>query len=83
MKKLVCALSIIAGLLSLNSCSMKECNCYSTNEIIQSDTLVRYTVDTVFNYTRGDCEMFNKIDEPCYMEDSTIVIYHTLTCQEN
>ena len=52
MKKLVCTLGVIFGLLLLNSCGMKECKCVSTNKIVQNDSIIRTDrVDTVNNNT--------------------------------
>jgi hypothetical protein len=82
MKKLVCTLGVIFGLLLLNSCGMKECKCVSTNTIVQNDSIIRTDrVDTVYNNTRGKCEDFN-INQVLTM-DTGVVVYHTMTCMDN
>ncbi|MBQ1780409.1 MAG: hypothetical protein II001_03135 [Bacteroidales bacterium] len=82
MKKLVCTLGVIFGLLLLNSCGMKECKCVSTNKIVQNDSIIRTDrVDTVYNNTRGKCEDFN-INQVLTM-DTGVVVYHTMTCMDN
>lgn len=80
MKKLICTLGVIFGLLLLNGCGMKECKCVSTNTITQNDT-IDYRVDTVFNYTRGDCKDFEK-NETLKMDSITFVT-HIMICQQN
>jgi hypothetical protein len=82
MKKLVCTLGVIFGLLLLNSCGMKECKCVSTNKIVQNDSIIRTDrVDSVYNNTRGKCEDFN-INQVLTM-DTGVVVYHTMTCMDN
>ena len=82
MKKLVCTLGVIFGLLLLNSCGMKECKCVSTNKIVQNDSIIRTDrLDTVYNNTRGKCEDFN-INQVLTM-DTGVVVYHTMTCMDN
>lgn len=82
MKKLVCTLGVIFGLLLLNSCGMRECKCVSTNKIVQNDSIIRTDrVDTVYNNTRGKCEDFN-INQVLTM-DTGVVVYHTMTCMDN
>lgn len=81
MKKLVCTLSVIFGILLLNSCGMKECKCVSSNQVFQNDSIINYSVDTVFNNTRGDCGVFDK-DEILNM-DTNIFVHHILICQED
>jgi hypothetical protein len=82
MKKLVvCIVGIMAALLLLNGCGMKECKCLSSNQVSQNDSIIKYTVDTVYNNTRGDCGIFDK-DEIFHM-DTNIQVHHIITCQEN
>lgn len=83
MKKLVCLLGIIAALMLLNSCTMKECKCLNSNLCIHNDSIDPRsdTVYTVYNYTRTDCEEFNK--EDTIKLDSVTFIYHSIHCQEN
>ena len=80
MEKIFGFICVLAGILSLSSCNMKDCKCYSSNQVIQNDTVVRIEVDTVRNSTRTSCEDFN-VDEVMTM-DSTITIHHIMTCQE-
>ena len=79
MKKVLGIIWVIAGILCLSSCSMKECKCISTNVVIQNDSIVSTEVDTVHNSTRGECEDFN-IDEVENME-TNIFIHHILECK--
>ena len=80
MSKLFCTFSILAIIICLASCSMKECECYSTNIFTQEDVIVQAATDTVKNFTRGECEEFNK-DETLVM-DSNVVVRHTIHCTE-
>ncbi len=81
MKKTFGFIGVLAGILSLSSCNMKDCKCYSTNQVTQNDSIVRFEVDTVENATRGNCADFN-VDEVMNM-DSGIVIHHILLCEED
>ena len=81
MKKIFSFICILAGILSLSSCKMKDCKCYSTNQVTQNDSIVRIEVDTVNNVTRNNCADFN-VDEVMNM-DSGIVIHHILVCEED
>jgi len=81
MKNLLFNLLILTGLLALTGCSMKECKCFSSNQAVQNDSIVRITYDSVYNYTRENCEQFNK-DEIIEV-DSLTTIHHTLLCEEN
>jgi hypothetical protein len=82
MKKLICTLGVIFGLLLLNSCGMKECKCVSANKVVQNDSIIQTDlVDTVYNNTRGKCEDFNKTET--LSMDTGVVVYHTLFCEEN
>lgn len=80
MRKLFSIISVLAIIALLASCSMKECECYSTNVFTQDDVIVQAATDTVKNFTRGECEEFNK-DEVLVM-DSTVVVHHTIFCTE-
>lgn len=64
----------------LASCSMKECECYSTNIFTQDDVFIQAATDTVNNFTRGECEEFNK--DETFVMDSNIVVHHTILCTE-
>lgn len=80
MKKIFGFICVLAGILSLSSCNMKDCNCYSSNQVTQNDSVVRIEVDTVRNSTRNSCGDFN-VDEVMNM-DSGIVIHHIMVCEE-
>ncbi len=79
MKKLIGFIWIIIAVIAFASCGMKECKCFSTNVIKQADTLVSNITDTVSNFTRGDCQEFEKSET--YTMDTNIVIYHTVVCE--
>lgn len=83
MKKIFCYLWVLTGILSLASCSTKECKCLTSDKLYQYDNLdVRTdTVFTVYNYTKSDCEQFNE-DEKVVM-DSVTYILHKVVCEEN
>ena len=81
MRKTFCIFSLLAGIVCLASCSMKECKCYSTNIFTQNDNIVQMATDTVKNSTRGECEDFNR-DELLVM-DSNMIVHHILLCEEN
>ncbi len=82
MKKLICTLGVVFSLLLLNGCGMKECKCVSTNKIVQNDSIIiTDRVDTVYNNTRDKCEAFNMMDT--LSMDTSIVIYHILSCKDN
>lgn len=81
MRKILGFIWMLAGILCISGCSMKECKCLSSNQVMQNDSLIRIEVDTVKNVTRNSCEDFN-VDEVMTM-DSTITIHHVLICQEN
>lgn len=81
MKKILGFIVLMAGILCLFSCSMKDCTCYSSNQVMQNDSIVQIAVDTVKNVTRNSCEDFN-VDEVMTM-DSNITIHHILVCQED
>lgn len=81
MKKIVVILCTIAGILCFASCGMKECNCISTNVVTLNDSIISNEIDTVNNFTRGDCESFNK-DETFDM-DSVRHVHHVVLCKEN
>lgn len=81
MKKLVCTVSVLFGILLLSSCGMKQCKCLSYNTITENDSIIRDTVNTVFNDTRGNCEDLNK--KEVFQMDSNVYLHHTLICQDN
>ena len=80
MKKTIAILGLFLCMAGFYSCGMKECRCYTTNVIIQSDTLVKNETDTVSNFTRGECEDFNK--EEVLTMDSTTFVHHSIICME-
>lgn len=63
------------------SCGMKECRCYSTNVLTQNDSIINNSTDTVSNFTRNNCEDFNK-DEILQM-DSVTTVHHSIICTDN
>ncbi len=63
------------------SCGMKECRCYSTNVLTQNDSIINNSTDTVSNFTRNNCEDFNK-DETLQM-DSVTTVHHSIICTDN
>ena len=81
MKKLMGFIWVIAAVLCITACGMKECKCVSTNKITQNDSVISFTTDTVSNNTRGNCEDFN-VDEILNM-DTNIIIHHILLCEDN
>ena len=81
MKKIFGFICVLAGIISFSSCNMKDCKCYSTNQVTQNDSIVRIEVDTVNNVTRNNCEDFN-VDEVMNM-DSSIVVHHILVFEED
>ena len=83
MRKIICVLGFAAVAMFLNSCSMKECKCVDSNISIENGNILdEYSgVDTVYNYTRSDCEQFNK-DEIIEF-DSIRKLHHTILCEEN
>lgn len=81
MKRILGFIWIMAAILCMVGCSMKECKCLSSNQVVQNDSIVSFEVDTVNNSTRGNCEDFN-VDEVLTM-DSNTTVYHILICQEN
>ena len=83
MKKAICILGVIAVLLFLNGCGMKECKCLNSNRCIHNDSIdpKSDTVFTVYNYTRSNCEQFNM--EDTIRLDSVTYIYHSIHCQDN
>jgi len=81
MKEIICSLALLAGIICFSSCRMKECKCYSTNVIIQNDSIIQNATDTVNNFTRNTCEEFNK-DETLRM-DSVTFVHHIILCSEN
>ena len=80
MRKLFCIITVFAIIACLASCSMKECQCYSTNVFTRNDSIVQAATNTVKNFTRNECEEFNK--EEVLTMDSNLVIHHTLYCEE-
>ncbi|MDY6327097.1 MAG: hypothetical protein SPL42_06585 [Bacteroidales bacterium] len=81
MKNFTAKLSIFTIFaLTLASCGMKDCKCYSKNVITANDSLIQVTIDTVSNSTRHKCEDFNK--EETMLIDSARTITHTLLCEE-
>ena len=83
MRKLVCILLVLVGILSLTSCRMKECKCLTSDKLYQNDVLDARTdtVFTVYNYTKSDCEQFNE-DEKIVMDSATYIL-HKVICEEN
>lgn len=83
MKKLVCVLGFAITALLLNSCGMKECKCVDTNFSLINDSIdqLNSRIDTVYNYTRSDCEQFNK--DVIYELDTNRTLHHTILCEEN
>ena len=87
MKKTIGLISLTACILGLNSCGMKECRCYSTNVIIQTDpvtqidSIIQNATDTVNNFTRTTCEEFNK--DETYRMDSNTIVHHSIFCMDN
>lgn len=72
---------VLAIIICMASCKMKECKCYSTNVLTQNDSIVQTATDTVNDFTRGECEDFN--EEESLTMDSNTVIHHTIFCSEN
>ena len=74
---------VLTGVLSLASCSTKECKCLTYDKLYQHDSLDARTdtAFTVYNYTKSDCEQFNE-DEKVVM-DSVTYIHHKVICEEN
>lgn len=81
MKKIISLFTLLACGIGFSSCGMKECKCYSTNVITQNDSIIQNETDTVNNFTRGDCEEFNK-DEVLNM-DSVTTVHHSIICMED
>ena len=83
MKRLVCVLGFAMTVLFLNSCSMKECKCVDTNVTLQNDSILEHysRIDTVYNYTRSDCDQFKK--DEIFELDSVMKLHHTIVCEEN
>lgn len=53
MKKIISLFILLACVIGLSSCKMKECRCYSTN-VIFNDSIVKQTIDTVDNEAMYD-----------------------------
>lgn len=49
MKKIISLFILLACIIGLTSCKMKECKCYSTNVITQVDSIIQNEPDTVNN----------------------------------
>ena len=87
MKKIIGLLSVSACILGLVSCGMKECQCYSTNIVTQTnpsaqtDSVIQNVTDTVSDFTRGSCEDFNK--DETYQMDSNTTVHHHIICTDN
>ena len=81
MKRIISLLTLLAFVIGFSSCGMKECKCYSTNVITQNDSIIQNETDTVNNFTRGNCEEFNK-DEVLTM-DSVTTVHHSIFCMED
>ena len=81
MKRIISLFTLLVCVIGLSSCGMKECKCYSTNVITQNDSIIQNETDTVNNYTRGNCEEFNK-DEVLNM-DSVTTVHHSIICMED
>ena len=81
MRNIITSLTLLACVLGFASCGMKECECYSTNVITQNDSIIQDMTDTVDNFTRGDCEDFNK-GEVLQM-DSVTFVHHSIICMED
>lgn len=83
MKKLFCFLFVLAGIFSLTGCGMKECECLSSDFVYQNYILDPRSdsIFTVLNYTKSDCDQFNK-DEIIKI-DSVTYIHHSVLCKEN
>lgn len=83
MKRIVCVLGFAMAVLFLNSCSMKECKCVDTNVTLQNDSILEHysRIDTVYNYTRSDCDQFKK--DEIFELDSVMKLHHTIVCEEN
>ncbi len=81
MKKIAVILCTIAGILCFVSCGMKECNCISSNVVMQNDSIITNETDTVSDFTRGDCEDFNR--DEVFVMDSVTNVHHTIICLEN
>lgn len=80
MKKIICSLILLACVIGLISCGMKECKCLSNNIITEDGIIIDNTTDTVNNFTRGDCEEFNMEEEMAL--DTNIFIRNIVTCVE-
>ena len=83
MRKLICFLLVLTGILFLTGCRMKECKCLASDKLYQNGSIdVRTdTAFVVYNYTRTDCEEFNE-DEKVVM-DSVTYIHHMVICEKN
>lgn len=81
MRKIIKSITFLACVLGLASCGMKECYCFSTNVITQNDSLIQNTTDWVENFTRGDCEDFNRENEVLQM-DSVTFVKHSVICSQ-
>ena len=82
-RKYICLLLVLTGILSLAGCGMKECKCLASDKLYLNDSIDARTdtVFTVYNYTKTDCEQFNE-DEKVVM-DSVTYILHKVICEEN
>ncbi|MBR3559618.1 MAG: hypothetical protein IKN78_12210 [Bacteroidales bacterium] len=81
MKKIFTLFGLISVMICFASCGMKECRCYSTNVLTQNDSIINNSTDTVSNFTRNNCEDFNK-DETLQM-DSVTTVHHSIICTDN
>ncbi len=81
MKKIFTLFGLISVMICFASCGMKECRCYSTNVLTQDDSIINNSTDTVSNFTRNNCEDFNK-DETLQM-DSVTTVHHSIICTDN
>lgn len=83
MRKLFFSLLILTGIFSLAGCGMKECKCVDANLSMINDSIDEHysRIDTVYNYTRSDCEQYNK--KEIIELDSFGTIHHTVVCEEN
>lgn len=68
------------AIIFLTGCGMKDCRCYSTNKVMENDSLIMVSVDTVANHTKGLCEDFNK--EEVSSLDSMRIVEHRLICEQ-
>jgi hypothetical protein len=82
MKNIALFLCTIVLVLCFASCGMKECECYTSNVITENGVVLERSlgVDTVSNFTRGECEDFNR-DEILKM-DSVTEVHHVISCME-